>query len=33
MKIYEEKESSINDSGIRDSMFEKIKKAMDNFNG
>ena len=31
LKIYEKKESSINDSGVRDSMFKKIKKAMDNF--
>ena len=31
LKIYEKKESSVNNSGIRDSMFEKIKRAMDYF--
>jgi len=31
LKIYNEKVSSVNDSGVRDSMFNKIKRAMDNF--
>ena len=32
MEIYEQKEATVNDTGERDSMFEKIKKAMDDFN-
>lgn len=31
MEIYEQKEATVNDTGERDSMFEEIKRAMDDF--